>query len=754
MTKSRLLGFCCAAAFVSPGAIAQTVAPYAEVAATDAEDIVVTAQRREQRVQDVPVSIAVLSGEAVQAMGANNISDVIAGTAGIQSQAPAGNSGFPVYNIRGVTLLDFSYTSEASVAIYADEIYLGNSAFATQQLFDLDRVEILKGPQGTLYGRNATGGLVHYISRRPTDAVTGSAMIRYGSFNDKVFEGAVSGPVSDKVRVRFAGRYNANDGWQTNQATGTKLATVDHAIGVRTTVEVDLSPDILMTLSGNYSDTKGSEDGRASFGLRQFDPNLADGVNAPRCSNADILASLCYNGANFRDPNPKPRKPYSDLAKIPYAMRSAGVSARFEADLSFAKLTSITAYLWGRKIDGIDVDAAAISQSDLEVQYYARHRQFSQEFRLGGDAGQLNWLVGAFYYADKRFYTATFPASTLGNYTDQKIASISSFAQGTYALTDTVNLTGGLRYTKDKKTLLALAAVSGGVRGTRLGTNLASFGAPLSGEISAKKATWRLGADWHVTPDAMLFATVSTGFKTGGYNTSFVFTRGETGPVDPETITTYEMGLKSQLLDRLLTLNLTGYYNDYKGIQAAASVACAPGCPSPGVTTVSQYINIGDAKIYGAEMDLVLRPTPDVVAQAGLAYNHNKLSAPLTTTVGGVPVDGNRLVNTPSWSISGMLNWQPSLGDGNGHLIIGGDVKYQTKTFFRPDNSPLAVQEGYALVGARLGWATDDNGIQIEGYARNLFNQEYFTSRTALAESAPGTWGRPREIGMRLSSQF
>ncbi|RYE57577.1 MAG: hypothetical protein EOP20_07225, partial [Hyphomicrobiales bacterium] len=286
MTKSRLLGFCCAAAFVSPSAIAQTVAPQAEVAATDSEDIVVTAQRREQRVQDVPVSIAVLSGEAVQAIGANNISDVIAGTAGIQSQAPAGNSGFPVYNIRGVTLLDFSYTSEASVAIYADEIYLGNSAFATQQLFDLDRVEILKGPQGTLYGRNATGGLVHYISRRPTDAVTGSAMIRYGSFNDKVFEGAVSGPVSDKVRVRFAGRYNANDGWQKNQATGTKLATVDHAIGVRTTVEVDLSPDIRMTLSGNYSDTKGSEDGRASFGLRQFDPNLADGVNAPRCSNA------------------------------------------------------------------------------------------------------------------------------------------------------------------------------------------------------------------------------------------------------------------------------------------------------------------------------------------------------------------------------------------------------------------------------------------------------------------------------------
>jgi iron complex outermembrane receptor protein len=363
-------------------------------------------------------------------------------------------------------------------------------------------------------------------------------------------------------------------------------------------------------------------------------------------------------------------------------------------------------------------------------------------------------LIGGFYYTDKRFYTAVFPANTLGNYTDQKIDSFSGFAQGTYTITDSFNLTGGVRYTKDKKELLALAAVSGGVRGTRLGTNLASFGAPLSDQIKASKVTWRLGADWHLTPDMMVFGTVSTGFKTGGYNTSFVFTRGETGPVDPETITTYEIGLKSQLVDRLLTLNLTGFYNDYKGIQAAASVACAPNCPSPGVTTVTQYINIGDAAIYGAEMDLVMRPSDDLTAQAGVAYNHNKLSAPLTTTVGGVPVDGNRLVNTPRWSLSGMLSWQPSLGGDNGHLIISGDVKYQTKIFFRPDNTPLAVQGGYALVGARLGWAADNDSISVEGYARNLFNQDYFTSRTALAESAPGTWGRPREIGVRLAGRF
>jgi len=752
MNTNRLARWLAMAACTLPSAplLAQSQEGTAPQEASS-EDIVVTAQRRAQRLQDVPIAITALSGAAIQKMGATNVTDIVANTAGVQSQAPAGNSGFPVFNIRGVTLLDFSYTSEASVAIYSDDVYLGNAAFATQQLFDIERIEILKGPQGTLYGRNATGGLVHYISRRPTDTVQGQAMAQYSSYNDVVLEGAISGPVSEAVRVRFAGRFNRNDGWQKNVFTNTRLASVDHAIGIRGTIEADLTPDVLLTVSGNYSDTKGSEDGRAHFGTRQFDNDLTDGVNAPTCAVADILASLCYNGRNFRDPDPNRKRPSSDLPSIPYAMRSAGALAKLEWEMGDVKLTSISSYLWGRKIDGIDVDAAPISQSNLEVQYYARHQQFSQELRLGGETGALTWVAGGYYYRDKRFFNALFPASTLGNYTDQKIESISGYAQGTFALTDALNVTGGLRYTQDEKTLVALGAVSGITRGTRDGTNLPSFGLPATGKIRPNKLTWRAGVDWHPTPEIMLFANASTGFKSGGYNTSLVFTKGEIGPVAPETITTYEVGAKTELLDRLLTFNVTGYFNDYKNIQAAASVPCAPNCPSPSVTTVNQYINIGNSKIYGAEVELGIRPRDDLSANIAFAYNHNKLDAPLTILVAGRPVDGNRLVNTPRISISGDFSWEPALGTGN--LIFGGDFKYQSKIFFRPDNSPLAVQKGYALVGARVGYATA-SGVRFEAFARNLFNQEYFTSRTALAEAAPATWGLPRWLGVRVSSNF
>lgn len=723
-------------------AFAQTEVPVSsapaaeEQAATAQGEIIVTAQRREQRLQDVPVSVSVVTGASLQEKSAVTINDVIALTPGIQFAAPAGAAGFPVFNIRGVTLLDFSYTNESSVAVYSDDVYQGNPAFANLQLFDIDRVEILRGPQGTLYGRNATGGLVSYISKRPTADFSGSVLAQYGSYNDVVIEAAVSGPLTDGIRARIAGRFNRNDGYQLNQVTRTRLASIDHALGLRGTVEIDLGPDVMLTLIGGYSNTKGSEDGRASFGTRR------PGNLTATCTTGEILASLCANAAGFVDPDPDPRRPYSELSKIPYAMEAASGTARLEADLGFATLTSITAYEWGQKTDMIDVDAAAVAGTNLQVSYFIDHRQFSQELRLGGESGALNWLIGGYYYQDDRFFTAEFTRLGNGNYTDQTIKSISGFGQVTYAVSDTFNLTAGGRYTSDKKTLQALALVRNPVVGTRNGTQLFLT----SGELSPSKFTWKLGADIKIAPDVMLYAGVSTGFKTGGYNTSLVTSLAAIGPVDSEEITTYEAGIKSQLLDRTLTFNLSAYYTDYRNIQAAASIPCVgPGCLSP---SISVYLNIGDAEIYGLEAEAVIRPVRDFSVSLGLALNHNRLSAPPSVSISGVPLDGKRLANTPSQSISGGFNWTPSLGDGAGKAVIGADFKFQSHIFFRPDNTPLATQPAYALVGAHVGWRMD-NGLLIEAFATNLFDEEYFIARTSVGETAPGTWGKPRTFGVR-----
>lgn len=703
-------------------------------------EIVITAQRRTQRLQDVPISVAAFTGETIQRLGASRIVDVFAQTPGVRAQAPSGNSGLPVFNIRGVTLLDFSYANESSVAVYADDVYLGNPAFGTLQLFDVDRVEILRGPQGTLYGRNATGGLVRYISRRPTDTFEGRALLQYSTDNNIVFETGFSGPVTDRIRVRVAGRYNHDDGWQTNQVFGNKLSSVDHSIGLRATLEADLSDSILLTVSGNYGDTTGQEDGRAFFGTRVI------GMPTVRCTPEQVLASQCGDASGFRDPDPDPRRPFSNQRDIPYALQAAGGLARLEADLGWAKLTSITAYQWGRKFDQIDGDGSATSLVNQQVNYFVRHRQFSQEARLNGDTGRFNWLLGAFYYTDTRFTTFALPALRVGNFLDQKITSISGFGQGTYALTDALNITAGIRYTKDKKELQDFGIVLDPVTATRQGTRFFSA----SGEIDPGKVTWRLAADYHINRDVMLFASASTGFKSGGYNGSVVSPASGIGPVEPETLTTYEIGVKASLFDRRLTANVTGFYSDYRDIQAAAVVPCTNGCTGG---TTNQYLNIGDAKIYGFEAELTARIANELTLSGGLAYNHNEVSAPLTVTVAGVPVNGKRLANTPKISLNGTFDWRPSLGEGRGSLVFGGDVSYQTKYFFRPDNAIIASQKAFALVGARAGWIASDD-LTLEFFARNLLNKEYFNSRTDAGETAPAVWGRPRELGIRALTRF
>jgi iron complex outermembrane receptor protein len=429
-------------------------------------------------------------------------------------------------------------------------------------------------------------------------------------------------------------------------------------------------------------------------------------------------------------------------------MEAASGVARLQVDLGFAQLTSLTGYEWGRKTDSIDVDAAAVSATNLQVKYFINHKQFSQELRLGGDSGRLKWLVGGFYYTDRRFFTAELTKLGTGNYSDQKIESISGFAQATFAATDTLNLTAGGRYTSDAKTLEDLALVRNPLPGTRNGTVLFLT----SGKITPKKFTWRLGVDLHVAPNVMLFANAATGFKTGGWNTSLVTSLAAVGPVASETITTYEAGLKSQWLDRQLTLNLTGYYSDYHNIQAAASIPCTdPSCLSPSITT---YLSIGNAKIYGAEAELIMRPSSNFTVNLGLALNYNKLTSPPTVSISGVPLNGKKLANTPEVSVGGGVTWEPKLNGGDsGSLIFATDFKLQSRIFFRPDNTPLAVQSAYAVVGARAGWKSP-SGLAVEVFAINLLDTQYTVSRTTVGEVAPATWGRPRQIGVRVSKAF
>ncbi|UZW56443.1 TonB-dependent receptor [Sphingobium sp. JS3065] len=739
-----LLGSCSALAGTVPG-YAQvatgekdSTSPLAQAAEPAGADIVITAQRRSERLQDVPIAVSALSGDALKSMGVNKPQDIFRQMPSITFQAPAGAAGFPIFVVRGVAMLDLSYTSESSVATYRDDVYQGNNALAATPVFDLERVEVLRGPQGTLWGRNATGGLINFISAKPTQEFAAGATVQYGNYDDVVLEGYVSGPLSDTVRARLAGRFNSNNGYQTDVVNGLRLGTTDHAVDLRGILAFDPTDALSITLSAHFTDASGRNDGGAFKGTRQ------PGNPAASCALDQVLANQCVNSLGYRNPTFTRSLAYSG-EDLSFSRHGWGASGHIELDLGGVTLTSITAYETIRKFEGFDADRAPIGQSAgrfLQV-FDIDHEQISQEIRLSGKSDKLKWQVGGFYYHDKRFYTSSLPFIPAGNWADQSITSYSVFAQGTYALTDTFNLTAGARYTKDKKDILLAGVSAGSVPGTRLGTRTFL----LDSGTAPDAITWRLGADYHVAQDVMFFATASTGYKVGGFNATGQFSAATAGPVAPEKITAYELGVKSSWLDRRLTANLTIYHTIWDKIQAAATV------PIPGTNTIGVvYTNIGKAKIDGLEAEIAFRPIDELSFNAGLSLNHNKVRAP-GVIIGGRPIDGNVLANTPKTSIFGGFNWEPRLANDS-RLIFGANASYQSRKNFRPDNSPFTYQPAYTLVDARAGWADASDRYRVEVFAKNLFDKKYFESGAPFGDEAIYAWGMPRTYGVRVTSKF
>ncbi|MEZ5918146.1 MAG: TonB-dependent receptor plug domain-containing protein [Parvularculaceae bacterium] len=254
------------------------------------DEIVVTAQHKAERIQDVPISITAVSGDELEELSITSPVDVLSLIPNVTAQLPTSGTGFPIFNIRGVTLLDFTDTNEASVATYVDGVYLGSPAIQNGQLFDIDRVEVLKGPQGTLWGRNSTGGLIQFLTRRPTEELEGYLMASYGKYNYYKVEGAISGPLSDRVRARLAGFVNGRDGWQKNTFPGGSkdFGDIDTNVGARLTMEFDLADNLLFTASGHYGNYRGETEQRGFFGK-------GDPVDGSICSIERILASECID---------------------------------------------------------------------------------------------------------------------------------------------------------------------------------------------------------------------------------------------------------------------------------------------------------------------------------------------------------------------------------------------------------------------------------------------------------------------------
>jgi len=734
------------------------------------EDIVVTAQRREENVQKVPIAVTAIGGSAIRQLNIQDVQRVVDFVPNIKASGLGGAGGPPVFNIRGISFVDFSNLNEASVALYVDDIYQVAQGAGTQQVYDLERVEVLRGPQGTLFGRNSTAGLVHYITRKPTDTFEGELGAQYGRFNQVILNMAAGGPVTDWLRARFAAKYNRDDGWQKNIATDTRLGKTD-AIAARVIVQADLAPDVMLEGKLSYARNDGqSPVHRPYFVLDPKNPSGYCGGRPVPGTPADFAHAACILaglGVSRTAGQPvsgfSPSRGVSDQAEWPFNYRSWGGYLKLTAGLGFADLVSISGYDRYRTVFTYDADGydnrpyGGPGSRDLGLFFGANSHTFSQEVRLSNATdGGLKWVAGAYYYdgyqhADTTTTTDRVQTDLIGYTT--RTESYAGFGQLDVPITDQLTISGGARYTHDERRFAQPDC-------SRSITNTFCAPTPVT-SINEGQWTYRLALDYQIDDDVLVYASHSSGFKSGGWNGNR--NAPQRGPVGSEKIKNYEIGFKSQFLDRRLTLNTALFYYKYKGIQALIGTID----PLTGAST-SLYINGGDPRTYGAELELNARVTDRLEVRLGGGYLDTKVIADPLFTADGRSLNGNRLAQAPKLSGNAIVRYTIPAGDA-GDFTVQADGRYQTAVFSGIDNDPAERVKAYGIANARLQWRSASRKYTVEAFVDNLFDykvlQQMFhytlgsfpvtpTVNSPPFDSGFGVWGRPRTWGIRAGYNF
>jgi iron complex outermembrane receptor protein len=745
--------FCAGAAYAQAGDDVTTV-----------EDIVVTAQKREQSLQSVPVAVTAYTGETMQNLGVKSSSDIASVVPNVEIGLPGGEGNQPLIYIRGVGLSDTSSNNAGPNGVYVDEVYVSSPGAQTFQIFDLERVEVLKGPQGTLYGRNATGGAINFISAKPTEEFTAKAMLSYGSFDTVTGEAAVGGAINDAVRVRLAATGARSDGYIRNDLTGGRENGKGY-FALRGLMAVDFSEnlDALFSLHGGRVDVRAPQ--YRSLGV--LDP----ATGAP-CAITAIQAGACGNVLGYVSPSSFYRGAYDRREKL--EVENWGASARFNWNLGEVTLTSITAYDYNDKTHREDTDASPLAL--MAIDYGVRSHTFTQEVRLSGKGERTDWVAGAYYlsetlkqnqtvdlFRELRFLTPGGGADPAGDSTGgapvlfaralntQKTEAAALFGQIEYAITPQLRATVGARYNYEEKQFSAAGRFEDALIG---GTPIPGGVLPLYAfDQSAKfeNASFKLGLDYDLAERVMVYGSVSTGFKSGGFNGGFlsfdpVEAARQAQPFDEETLTAYEAGLKSTLLEGRVRLNAAAFYYDYKDLQLYTLV-------NTGALPLQLLDNAANAKIYGAEVELVAKPVQHLDVTMNLGLLDTKIEDFVSA---GADFSGNQLALSPKVTFSGVASYEIPLEAMSAAVVLQSSVSYRSSQFFSADNAPLLSQDGYWLVGGRIALRSDDGRWEAAIFGRNLTAERYVNYAVDLSDFGfiEQNIGEPRSFGVEFKVAY
>jgi iron complex outermembrane receptor protein len=714
-------------AVASPG---KAAAPQEAPELGKLEQIVVTAQKRPQTAQTAPLAITAISAEALVNAGVQSSNDIADLTSGLRISPVFGTGNIPNIAIRGVGLNDFRDYHESPSAIYVDEVYKGALASLDFQLFDINRVEVLKGPQGTLFGRNATGGLIHYVTKKPTDYFDSFVRGSAGNYGDLNLEAAVGGPLSGTVSARVSVMAHRNDGIQQNQnpAPGAEDANQVDLKAIRGQLNFDISSDTNLLLSAETSSNKNK--GGNPY---RYAPSYtgSDGLSRVDEANRNVVVGT----SDLNDINVSPGL----YVNSDY---SAG-TARLNVGLGRAELISITNFQDFTKRQRQDCDSAP---ADFCFTLFdSNTRQYSQEFRLEGSSDALKWNMGLYYFSLKTdgsqaltgpiagiFFGA--PSGTTAFDTETKSWAV--FSQIDYKLTDSLSLNAGLRYTDDKKDMsqtFLIGVLPGGVVYDR-----STIGDLAKQDTSNTSYLAKLV--WNASRDTMFYGGVSTGYKAGTFNSGFGPVALRDYSVKPEKLTSYEAGFKSEFADRTHRLNGAVFHYDYKDHQAFV------------FRDLSQLLFNADAKIDGAELEYSGYWTKALLVTAGAAFLNTRVKD--VQDASGAIRD-RKMVLAPDFTANAMARYTMNLASG-GTLAFQVDANYSSSVFFDNLNQP-GLEEGPSYqLNSRVSWVPSKSW-EVAAWVKNMTNKVYriyafdLTADLGYIQEA---YHAPRTYGLTLTKTF
>jgi iron complex outermembrane receptor protein len=716
------------------------------------EEVVVTAQKRAESLQSVPVSVTALTGEQLGALKLSDTSAIAQTVPNLQVNGIVGES-TPVFSLRGVSMFDYSFNQSSPVAAYLDEVYKGNFAIFGVELYDVERVEVLRGPQGTLYGKNTTGGAINFITRKPTFDTNGYIKAGFGNYNRQEVEGALNLPVvADRLAIRVAATYTKADGWFRNVLPGKPdLEGVDQW-GARVSVLWKATDSLEFILRHSRS-----KQNPYNYGIyaRPGPDGVGFGVYDPPYFRTNLR-----NDQIAQDYTPKRRQDV-DATEL---TTNWSITPKLT-------LTAITSYDHGTLFNPEGTDGSPIDV--VKIPYFGRTNQVTQDLRLTtANDGPFNAIFGA-YYQHEKIYNSTelqiftgldvngdgvidfndcalgFPAACkVGNSFDQIRNSWAAYTDMSFALNPEWKLRAGLRYNHDNGALRNFISQARGVDNVPV-LNLipgdpVNLDATLSNDVRNTAWTGRLGVDWTPTQDLLAYASYSRGYRSGAFSAQAFFSISEATAAKPETIDSIEVGLKSKWADGRVQLNGALFHYQYKNQQI---IDVQPDLTQP-------LKNLDKSKIDGGELELVARPVRPLTLRLGLGWLDAKLQDAVLR--GGIQLKGNKLPNAPDLSGTFSADWEAAEFHGAG-LLLHVDGSYVGKQFFEPFNLDRLAQPAYTLVNARVAVHGGDDRWEVAAWGKNLTDKFYLTTAADLLSGFGFDYfhrGAPRTYGMEATYRF